>query len=144
VLSVTDPKASAKWYVEVFDFEVTRQFAAPDGRVLDVCMLQRATGIELCLVGHPSNPGLPFNESVTGLDHLEFLVEDRSDLDEWSERLDALGVAHSGVKIAPASKNAMVTFRDPDHIQLELFWHAVDPTTNVDGHVHEPEAHSPA
>ena len=143
VLSVRDPEVSAAWYVQVFGFEVTRRFASPDGRVLDVCMLQREAGIELCLVGHPSNPGTPFNESVTGLDHLEFLVDERADLDAWGERLDALGVAHSGVKIAPASKNAMVTFRDPDNIQLELFWHAVDPASPSEGHVHVPEVHSP-
>ena len=137
VLSVRNPSASADWYVEVFDFTVVRQFAGPDGRVLDVCMVQPETGIELCLVGHLSNTGEPFSESRTGLDHLEFLVDEHADLVQWAERLDGLGVAHSGVKVAPASKNAMVTFRDPDNIQLELFWHAPDPSdAGGDGHVH--------
>jgi glyoxylase I family protein len=134
VLSVREPAESAEWYVEVFGFEVQRQFAGPDGRVLDVCMLQPDSGIELCLVGHLANTGEPFNESQTGLDHLEFLVDERRDLEDWAERLDGLGVANSGVKVAPASRNAMVTFRDPDNIQLELFWHATE--SEGDGHVH--------
>jgi len=143
VLSVREPSTSAAWYVEVFGFEVQRQFAGPDGRVLDVCMAQPDVGIELCLVGHLSNAGEPFSESRTGLDHLEFLVEDRQDLDEWAERLDELGVAHSGVKVAPASKNAMVTFRDPDNIQLELFWHAPDPPAGDVGHAHRADGAVP-
>jgi glyoxylase I family protein len=136
VLSVREPSTSAEWYVEVFGFEIHREFAGPDGRVLDVCMVHPDAGIELCLVGHRANAGEPFNEARTGLDHLEFLVSERGDLEEWAQRLDALGVAHSGVKIAPASKNAMVTFRDPDNIQLELFWHAPDAHAPTDGHAH--------
>jgi catechol 2,3-dioxygenase-like lactoylglutathione lyase family enzyme len=136
VLSVREPARSAAWYVEVFGFEVRREFSGPDGRVLDVCMVHPGTGIELCLVGHRSNAGEPFSESRTGLDHLEFLVDDRVDLDEWAARLDELDVAHSGVKVAPASRNAMVTFRDPDNIQLELFWHAPDAHRATGGHAH--------
>ena len=56
------------------------------------------------------------------LDHLEFLVDQRSDLDEWAARLDALGIVHSGVKEPSHTQNAMLTFRDPDNIQLEFFW----------------------
>lgn len=144
VLSVREPATSATWYVEVFGFEVCRQFAGPDGRVLDVCMVQPDTGIELCLVGHLKNNGEPFSEHRTGLDHLEFLVDDRADLDEWAERLSGLGVAHSGVKVAPASKNAMVTFRDPDNIQLELFWKTLDADADGAGHVHKAIGTSPA
>jgi len=99
-------------------------------------MRQPDTGTERCLVGQRSNAGEPFSELRIGLDHLELLVDDRGDLDEWTEHLDAHGVVHSGVKFAPASKSAMVTFRDPDNIQLELFWHAPDPIAASGGHVH--------
>jgi hypothetical protein len=40
------------------------------------------------------------------------------------DRLDALGIAHSGVKEPSYTPNAMLTFRDPDNIQLEFFWRA--------------------
>jgi glyoxylase I family protein len=73
-------------------------------------------------VVHRANPGDEFSEFRTGLDHLEFLVADRPDLDRWAEHLDSLRIAHSAVKQPTWSKNAMLTFRDPDNIQLELFW----------------------
>lgn len=65
-----------------------------------------------------------FSEFRTGLDHLEFLVSQRSDLEGWASRLDDLGIEHSGVKQPSYTANAMLTFRDPDNIQLELFWRA--------------------
>ena len=69
-------------------------------------------------------PESRFSEFRTGLDHLEFLVERRADLDEWVAHLDALGVAHSGITEPSYTRNAMLTFRDPDNIQLEFFWRA--------------------
>ena len=78
----------------------------------------------LCVVGHATNPGDAFSECRTGLDHLEFLVERRDDLQEWADRLDELGIPHSGVKELGYTPNAMLTFRDPDNIQLEFFWRA--------------------
>jgi len=71
---------------------------------------------------HRGDPFDPFDERRTGLDHLEFLVESRQDLDEWVARLDEFGIAHSGIKEPGYSANAMITFRDPDNIQLEFFW----------------------
>jgi catechol 2,3-dioxygenase-like lactoylglutathione lyase family enzyme len=57
-----------------------------------------------------------------GLDHLAFAVADRTALDAWADRLSAAGVVHS--PIAPANSipgAAVLVFRDPDNIQLELF-----------------------
>jgi glyoxylase I family protein len=70
----------------------------------------------------PSGGG--FYEFRIGLDHLEFLVAQRSDLDAWAARLDELGIRHSGVREPPYTADAMLTFRDPDNIQLEFFWRA--------------------
>jgi glyoxylase I family protein len=50
------------------------------------------------------------------LDHLEFEVAGRNGLERWRERLTRLGIAHSGIK------DHLITFRDPDNIQLEFFW----------------------
>jgi len=79
--------------------------------------------MQLCLTNHGANPGT-FSEFQVGLDHLEFLVSQRSDLDAWASRLDELGVRHSGVKDLSYTANAMITFRDPDNIQLKFFWQA--------------------
>jgi hypothetical protein len=70
-----------------------------------------------------------FDEFRAGRDHLEFLVLRRSDLDIWAARLDDLGIPHSGIKEPSYTSNSMITFRDPDNIQLEFFWAAALSTT---------------
>ena len=55
---------------------------------------------------------------------MEFLVDRREDLDEWIARLEELGVRHSGIQDLDYTPNRMLTFRDPDNIQLEFFWRA--------------------
>jgi len=126
VLTVREPVQSAAWYAEVLGMIVRRQYVDPDGAVGDVCLLEPSTGLELCLVRHVANPGDAFSEFRTGLDHLEFRVERRADLDDWVSRLDELSVPHSGIKEPSYTANAMITFRDPDNIQLEFFWQAAE------------------
>jgi catechol-2,3-dioxygenase len=121
-LTVVDPVKSADWYASVLGLEIVREYVGPSGR--DICLRRPGTELELCLLDHSKNPGDPFSEFRTGLDHLEFLVSQRADLDDWAAHLDSLGVSHSGVKGPAYSSNAMLTFRDPDNIQLELFWRA--------------------
>jgi glyoxylase I family protein len=121
-LTVLDPVRSAAWYRELLGMEKRYEFFSPDDGLDYICLGEPQSGLVLCLVGHATNPGDRFSESRTGLDHLEFLVDHRSDLDEWAARLDALGIEHSGVKDPAHTQNAMLTFRDPDNIQLEFFW----------------------
>lgn len=121
ILTVRDAERSAVWYCDVLGAEVASRYVQPDGRVELVCLARPDSNVELCLVDHGGEPGL-FDEFRTGLDHLEFLVGQRSDLDDWAARLDELGVPHSGIKQPSYTANAMLTFRDPDNIQLEFFW----------------------
>ena len=100
---------------------VRRAYEPPDKSQRDACLVEPHTGLEICLVEYTNGARQPFDEFVPGLDHLEFLVADRMDLDEWVERLDTLGIVHSGVKEPPYTANAILTFRDPDNIQLEFF-----------------------
>lgn len=60
-----------------------------------------------------------FFENRTGLDHVSFAVDSRSDLDDAVAVLDARGVSHAGVKDIGAGY--ILEFRDPDNIALELF-----------------------
>jgi glyoxylase I family protein len=126
-LTVRDPDRSAAWYSELLGMRTRYDHASDDGRLRYICLVEPSSSLVLCLVGHADNPGEPFTELRTGLDHLEFLVASRDDLDHWAERLDHLGVAHSGVKVLDYTANAMITFRDPDNIQLEFFWRAAAP-----------------
>jgi glyoxylase I family protein len=99
-------------------------FVAEDGQMHYVALVEPRSRLVLCLVGHREHSGQPFSEFRTGLDHLEFLVDRHEDLNEWAQKLDRLGIPHSGVKELEYTRNAMVTFRDPDNIQLEFFWRA--------------------
>jgi glyoxylase I family protein len=87
-----------------------------------VLLMDPRSGIAIGLHHREANPGEPFHESETGLDHISFGVADRASLDAWASWLDELGIEHSGVidtdKPMPSS---VLVFRDPDNIQLELF-----------------------
>jgi hypothetical protein len=48
-------------------------------------------------------------------------VESEEELHGWAARLDAAGVHHSGVKVTPATGSALIAFRDPDNLQLEMY-----------------------
>jgi glyoxylase I family protein len=125
-LTVTNLERSVSWYRQLLDLTIRREYEPDDKRQRDACLREPRTGLEICLVEYSRGPRDPFNELAPGLDHLEFLVAERTDLDEWAERLDFLGIAHSGVKEPPYTRNAMITFRDPDNIQLEFFWRALE------------------
>jgi len=126
ILTVTDAGRSAAWYCDLLGAEETGRYVKPDGRVALVSITEPGSGMELCLACHDADAG-SFSEFRAGLDHLEFLVPRRSDLDSWASRLDDLGIGHSGVKQPSYTANAMLAFRDPDNIQLEFFWRAPTP-----------------
>ena len=63
-----------------------------------------------------------FDETRAGLDHLAFAVADRAELKAWAARLADAAVVHSPATAANSVPGAAVlVFRDPDNIQLELF-----------------------
>jgi glyoxylase I family protein len=62
-----------------------------------------------------------FDENRIGLDHMSFAVSSRSILDDAVAVLDRRGVPHSEVRdLGEAFGIAILIFRDPDNIQLEL------------------------
>jgi glyoxylase I family protein len=126
-LTVRDPVLSAAWYAELLGMQTQYDHTSDDGQMRYICLVEPSSLFVLCLVGHARSTGEPFTEFRTGLDHLEFVVASRDDLEQWAERLNELGVPHSGVKNLDYTANAMLTFRDPDNIQLEFFWRANAP-----------------
>ncbi len=60
-----------------------------------------------------------FDEDRVGLDHLSFAVADREALRAAADHLDSIGVPHEDIKDLGGS--AVLEFRDPDNIALELF-----------------------
>jgi catechol 2,3-dioxygenase-like lactoylglutathione lyase family enzyme len=123
-LTVRDPASSAAWYAALLDLEELYDFVGEDGRMHYIALVEPRSQLVICLVGHQQHSGERFSEFHTGLDHLEFLVDRREDLNDWAQALNRLGISHSGVKEPEYTRNAMLTFRDPDNIQLEFFWRA--------------------
>ena len=73
----------------------------------------------LGLVQHDGTDG-DFNERHVGLDHLSFNVSSREQLETWRTQLEQQEIPHS-----PISEDDMwdvLVLRDPDNIQLELFF----------------------
>jgi glyoxylase I family protein len=126
-LTVRDPASSAAWYSELLGLKELYDFTGEDGLMRYIALVEPKSQFVLCFVGHQEHSGERFHEFRTGLDHLEFLVDRKDDLDEWAEKLNRLQIPHSGVKQPEHTRNAMLTFRDPDNIQLEFFWRAPPP-----------------
>ena len=119
-LSVSDRQASAAWYARVFGFELLEHLQHEQLGFREIVLVHPLTGFVLCLQQHDANSHEPFNPRRTGLDHLAFKVASRAELGAWAARLAALGVTHS--PIAEMPYGSVLCLRDPDHIQLELFY----------------------
>jgi len=106
ILTVRDAGLSASWYGALLAAEET---SIPiTGRHLAGDAERSVAGFELCLVSRPNlSRADHFDEHRVGLDHLEFFVARRDELDRWEARLDELGVAHSGVKESEYASTAM-------------------------------------
>jgi glyoxylase I family protein len=127
-LTVRDAEASAAWYQDVLGFRRDGAFAAPDGSRRKVFLRHDGLAQRLGLTQHAGGAGGPFDETRAGLDHLALAVRSRADLDAWAGRLAAAGVTHSPVALANSVPGAAVlVFRDPDNIQLELFFDPAPP-----------------
>lgn len=126
-LTVRDAEASAAWYVSVLGFRRVGEFASPDGARRKVFLRHEGLRARLGLTQHRDGAGAAFDEIRVGLDHLAFAVSSRTALDEFQTRLAAARVVHSPVAPAHSVPGAAVlVFRDPDGIQLELFFDPSD------------------
>lgn len=117
-LSVTDLDRSVAWYQEVLGLEITAQVEGASFR--RTRMRSAPGGVTFTLTCHDERSGDPFDERRTGMDHVAFRLA-HEDLPAWKARLEELGVEHSDVK-SSSTQTAMLTLRDPDSIQLELFF----------------------
>jgi glyoxylase I family protein len=121
-LTVRDAGASAAWYEDVLGFQRTGEFEAPDGARRKVFLRHEGLRVRLGLTQHRQGSEDPFDETRTGLDHLAFSVAGPEELQAWAQRLSAAAVTHSSIAGANSIPGAAVlVFRDPDNIQLELF-----------------------
>ena len=121
-LTVSDVDASVEWYTRVLGLE--RQFDEAhhhsDAGGYAVVLGTPDMSLNVGLDHHPSNDGAAFDATRTGLDHVCFQVADAAALDDWAAHLDRLDVNNSGVYAMEGTPFRLVTFDDPDGIQLEL------------------------
>ena len=116
--TVRDREKSVAWYSEVMGFE--RHSEVEADTFTRTRMRQPDSGIVITLTEHSQGAGDRFSETRTGLDHLSLQVPGIEELQAWKRRFEEQGVDHSEIK-ETGSGAAMITFRDPDNIQLELF-----------------------
>jgi glyoxylase I family protein len=116
--SVRDAEASAEWARRVLGLEALDQVEGDGWR--GVLLVHPPSGTVLEYQQHDRHRGERFDPSRTGLDHVGFLVADRAALDGWQRHFQEVGVDHT--PIADREYGSVLTFRDPDGIQLEMFY----------------------
>ena len=115
--TVSDPRTSIEWYEKVFGGARVPMTDEPGHLVIG---LLTPDGFFIGLQGHgATEKGDRFSEFRVGLDHVAFRCADRPAVEEWAKHLDEVGVEHSGLKDVPYG--TVLTFRDPDNIQLEFY-----------------------
>jgi glyoxylase I family protein len=117
--SVTDLERSTSWYTGVLGLEKGWEMEDTEGRGQKVVLLHPSNPLRIILTLHKANSREPFSEFNTGLDHIAFSVASREELEAWVSRFEELGVTHSPIK--EGATGWLITFRDPDNIQLEMY-----------------------
>ena len=118
-VTVTDIERSVPWYCDVLGLEKLMEEQHPDGGGYAIVLGKPDWSMCVGLHSHDANEAERFSEARTGLDHIGFLVSSRAELDAWESRLTASGVEHSPIN-DEMEGFAVLVFRDPDNIQLEL------------------------
>lgn len=132
-LTVTDVEASVSWYERVFNIK-HRMEEAHQGGVGKV-LADDEMKLILVLHQHDGNQSERFVETRTGLDHVGFNVETRTELEAWQAHLEANGVERADAADRPLTQSpiadrpygSVLVFRDPDNIQLEFIAPAAPP-----------------
>lgn len=118
-LSVVDLARSAEWYQEVLAMEIEQEI---EGAGFRRARLRAPNGdVTLTLTSHDEQFPDLFCERRAGLDHVAFKVGGLEDIKVFKTRFERLGINHSDIKCSGGDA-AMITLRDPDNIQLEVFW----------------------
>jgi glyoxylase I family protein len=119
-LSVRDIQKSVAWYKDLLGFQQIFETASTERGWIKIGLYHPASRTRLHFTQHRHGSDQPFSEFRSGLDHIAFRVPGgRVALEVWLARLAERGVDHSPIK--KAAQGEVITFRDPDNIQLELY-----------------------
>jgi glyoxylase I family protein len=116
-LTVTDVERSREFYTNLLGLKVLAELS-PTRYLIGNDRLVMA-------ISEPPDPGQApeddrFNENRVGLDHVSFAVESRQEMDRAKTLLTEAGVYCGEVKELTPFGFAVMAFRDPDNIQLEI------------------------
>lgn len=115
-LIVTDPVRSRDFYTSLLNFQVAAEL--PPGFVLSNGNM--LLGITPAWDGSKALANDRFSPNRVGLDHLSFSVANRAELEKAAALFDQHGVEHGEVRDLPPFGIIILSFSDPDGIQLEL------------------------
>jgi glyoxylase I family protein len=116
--SVSDAAASTEFWRRALGFE---DLEAVQGEGWHgMVMLHPPTGTVLEVQQHDANRGERFDPVRTGFDHLGFMVSDPAELDGWQDHFAELGVDFTPT--VHREYGSVLTFRDPDGLQFEMFY----------------------
>lgn len=112
-LTVSNLERAAQFYMDVLGFQQVAEFGPK--KIL-------SNGHMILGLGPASDTSAHerFDESCVGLDHLSFSVASRADLARAAQVLDTHGVPHGDITDLTDFGIAILAFRAPDNIQLEL------------------------
>jgi glyoxylase I family protein len=117
-LSVPDMEASAEWYGRILGLtEIDRGHG--DGWK-SILLIHPSSSWIIEFQQHDTSAGETFDPVRTGLDHIGLMVDSRAALDEWETHFEQAGVTHS--PIADREYGSVLCFKDPNGIQLEMFY----------------------
>ena len=116
--SVRDAEKTASWWKDVFGLRELVRLDHEEGWHAILLELTEAIAIEF--QQHDANAGDAFDPVRTGFDHMGLAVDSRDDLLGWQAHFESLGVVHTPV--VDRDYGSVLTFKDPDRIQLELFY----------------------
>jgi glyoxylase I family protein len=125
-LTVTDLERSRQFYTSLLGFDVAVESppaddptAAETFKILFGGVVMVRGGLLMGLRPMAA-AGDRFNSDRVGLDHLSFSVDSRADLERSVQLLDEAGVTHGQITSLPSFGIDVLSFEDPDGVQLEL------------------------
>ena len=115
-LIVTNPARSLAFYTSLLNFTLAAEL--PPGYVMTNGAI--LLGITPAWDPSQSPENDRFSPHRVGLDHLSFGVASRQDLEQAAALFDQHGVEHGEIRDLPPFGITILSFSDPDGIQLEL------------------------
>lgn len=125
-LTVTDIARSKEFYDQVFAWPAAIDESASAGEPGVKDSPERFYGGTIYQTPQGTLFGLRpvgsdgFDPQRTGLDHVSFGVDSRQDLDAAASALTEAGIDHGEVKELTGAGIAILSFQDPDDINIEL------------------------